>query len=143
MLGKVLGVDTGEKKVGLAISDPTRTLARPLTILAWDADFWENLKKILVVEEIQKIVVGMPRGLRGDTAQTAFAKNFVTDLKNKTEVPVTTTTELFSTKIVRKQREHLKKSKRQQPDDAAAAAVFLQDFLDFKEKELDKKTTTN
>ena len=137
---RVLGIDVGERRVGLAVSDPTGTLARPLATLTV-ADERDALDRVmetvgrLVAESdgLATIVVGLPTRLDGSSsAVTARVAAFVDALRRRTPLPVETGDERLSS------REAESRLAAREPDwrkrkaklDAAAAAVILQDYLD-------------
>jgi len=136
----VLAVDVGTRRVGLAISDASRTLARPLETIAvtGEADAVERVaRRILELAEedggLATIVVGMPSHLDGTPSpQTSRVAAFISRLKTCTSLTVDTEDERLSSREAesrlavheRDWRERKKKL------DAAAAAVILQDYLD-------------
>ena len=141
---RVLGIDLGERRIGLAVSDPSGTLARPLkTIERGRADRDAVAQLRLVVAElaaedcIGSIVVGLPRRLDGSpTAQTARVEHMVALLSKTLNLPVYTQDERLSSheadaRLAARERDW---RKRKAKLDAAAAAVILQDFLDARPK---------
>jgi putative Holliday junction resolvase len=140
MHGRVLAVDVGARRVGLAISDVSRTLARPLETIpvTSDADAVDRVaRRILELaaedDGLSTIVVGMPARLDGTpTPQTSRVIAFIERLKACTSLAVATEDERLSSREAesrlavgeRDWRERKKKL------DAAAAAVILQDYLD-------------
>ena len=137
---RVLGVDVGARRVGLAISDPTRTLARPLTTLsvASAADAVNRVAEWAARlhgedDGLAAIVVGMPSRLDGTpTEVTPHVMAFVDALKMRTALPVETEGERLTSheadeRLAKTERDW---RKRKQMLDAAAAAVILQDYLD-------------
>ncbi len=140
MTGRVLAIDFGGRRVGLAISDRSRTLARPLETIAvtGEADAVDRVARRideLAAEEdsVGTIVVGLPARLDGSASNaTAAVRQFVAKLKQRTAVPIVTQDERLSS------REAESRLAENEPDwrrrkarlDAAAAAVFLQDYLD-------------
>jgi putative pre-16S rRNA nuclease len=139
---RVLAIDVGRRRVGLAISDPTCTLARPLaTITLPSADTGAAADRIaaeiqrLCAEEsgIGMIVVGLPTRLDGSAnEQTAYVQTLVAELRNRTTVPVTTEDERLTSREAEARLAVTERDwrKRKTRLDAAAAAVFLQDYLD-------------
>jgi putative Holliday junction resolvase len=138
--GRILAVDVGARRVGLAISDASRTLARPLETITVSgaADAVERVARrieTLHKEEdgIATIVVGMPARLDGTpTPQTASVQAFIAALKMRTPLPIATEDERLSS-VEAESRLALREKDwrtRKQRLDAAAAAVFLQDYLD-------------
>src|SRR3954452_18309064 len=94
---RVLAIDVGRRRVGLAISDPTGTLARPLiAVTVTDSDAAEAVGREvarLAAEEdgVAQIVVGLPVSLEGaPNAQTAHVLQFITELKAQTSIPIDT-----------------------------------------------------
>jgi putative Holliday junction resolvase len=136
----VLGVDVGRRRVGLAISDPSATLARPLTTLtvASAADAVDRVAaeaaRLLAEEEgLAVIVVGVPSKLDGSpTGETEAVAAFMAALIQRVSVPVVggderlTSREAESRLAVEERDWRVRKKKL----DAAAAAIILQDYLD-------------
>jgi putative Holliday junction resolvase len=136
----VLGIDVGGRRVGVAISDPSRTLARPLTTLtvASPADSVDKVAAEiarLAAEDdgLALVVVGAPARLDGTPSdQTAVVDAFVAALRAKTALPIArederlTSREAESRLAVRERDWTRRKAKL----DAAAAAIILQDYLD-------------
>lgn len=135
-----MGIDVGTRRIGLAISDVTRTLARPLkTIDVADAD--EGVRRVadevtrLAAEDdsLSTIVVGLPVRLDGSSNnQTSRVTAFVAALKGRTSVPIVTADERLSSveaesRIATRTKDWRERKKKL---DAAAAAVILQDYLD-------------
>ena len=135
-----MGIDVGTRRIGLAISDVTRTLARPLmTIEVANAD--EGVRRVadevtrLAAEEdsVSTIVVGLPVRLDGSSSdQTSRVAAFVAALKGRTAIPIVTADERLSSveaesRIAERTKDWRERKKKL---DAAAAAVILQDYLD-------------
>ena len=137
---RVLGIDVGVRRIGLAISDPSRTLARPLTTLSVanpsDAvDRVVDLVGRLRAEDdgLETIVVGLPSRLDGTpTEATPAVVAFIDALKTRTMVPVATEGERLTSHEAEQRLAVTERDwrKRKQALDAAAAAIILQDFLD-------------
>ena len=135
----MLGVDFGQRRIGLAISDPTRTLARPLTTLTVGrgtavAVVVGELERLSSEEDgIESIVVGLPTALDGTpTDQTARVIAFIEALAARTSLPIARgddrlTSREAESRLALRERDW---KRRKQRLDAAAAAVMLQDFLD-------------
>lgn len=138
--GRILAVDFGSRRVGLAISDRSRTLARPLETIAvgGGADAVDRVARRiaeLAAEEdgVAAIVVGLPARLDGTASDaTRTVLTFIESLRARTPLPVVTEDERLSS------HEAESRLAESEPDwrrrkarlDAAAAAVFLQDYLD-------------
>lgn len=137
---RVVGVDVGARRIGLAISDATRTLARPLETIAV-ANAADGVARVaariaqLAADEdgVAAIVVGVPRRLDGSESEmTKMAIAFVDALRTRTPVPIVTEDERLSSveaesRLATRERDW---KKRKEKLDAAAAAIVLQDYLD-------------
>jgi putative Holliday junction resolvase len=139
MLMRVLGIDPGRRRIGLAISDSSATIARPLTTLTIGAgDALEQvLREVARLSDdedgLHAIVVGLPTRLDGrENEATAHARAFVEALRLKTILPVYCEDERLTSReadsrLAERERDW---RKRKAKLDAAAAAVTLQDYLD-------------
>jgi putative pre-16S rRNA nuclease len=140
MDGRVLGVDVGARRVGLAISDVSCTLARPLETITVtsDADAVDRVARRIheLADEdggLATIVVGMPTHLDGTPSpQTSRVAAFIERLKGRTSLIIATEGERLSSReaesrLAADERDWRKRKKKL---DAAAAAVILQDYLD-------------
>jgi putative Holliday junction resolvase len=134
--GRVLGVDVGTVRVGVALSDPTGTLASPLETLrrAKDLSDVDRLAALVVEHEVAEVVVGEPVHLSGASgASAADAADYAQELADRIpDVPVNLIDERLSTVTA---ASHLREggidSRKQRPViDQAAAVVILQQFLD-------------
>jgi putative Holliday junction resolvase len=134
--GRVLGVDVGTARVGLALSDPTGTLASPLETLrrAKNHSDIDRLAALVVEHEVTEVVVGEPVHLSGASGASAEdAGNYAQELADRIpDVPVILIDERLSTVTA---ASHLRESgidsRKQRPViDQAAAVVILQQFLD-------------
>ena len=139
-MARVLGIDVGQRRVGLAVSDPTGTLARPLMTLTvtGPADALTKVAKEiarLAAEDdgLASIVVGRPARLDGSaTDETARVEAFIEALASLARLPIFPTDERL-TSVEAESRLALRERdwrRRKQKLDAAAAAVILQDYLD-------------
>jgi putative Holliday junction resolvase len=121
---KVLALDFGAARTGVAVSDPTGTLARPLGVVQRAADAGlDELVSLIRDEEPERVVVGLPltlRGERGEQARTTEA--FVALLRGRIEVPVELWDERFTTDLAAQ-------SPSASAEDARAAAHLLSSYL--------------
>ena len=127
-----LGLDVGDRWIGVALSDPNGILARPLTIID-RADEQSAIDAILsIVEENQVgiIVAGLPISMDGSMGpQAEKVKDFVQELGKRTQVPLKFWDERLTTLSAQKLMKMKKKGNRAR-DDALAAAFILQEYLD-------------
>lgn len=120
-----LGIDYGEKRIGIAVSHDNG-LALPYEVFKNDDDLLESIRKLCLIEGIDKLIVGMPFGLKGnETEQTKLSKKFVQDLKQYLNLPIIEVDERMSSGQAKKLRPEGGKK-----DDASEAAVILQGYLD-------------
>lgn len=129
MRSRVLALDHGEARCGVAVSDPTGTLATALCVVE-RPDSRKGMARIagLVREHgVGRVVVGLPLGLSGqDTDQTRAARDFAAALQEKLRgVPIDLYDERFTTAIAARQAV----GARDAAEDARAAAVLLDDWL--------------
>jgi len=125
-MARILAVDPGEARIGLAVSDPSGTIARPLKIVR-HASRAADTEAILVNArdcDVDRIVVGMAYDMEGGGPQARRALRLVAALRERTSIPIDTWDESGSTQAARPARG------RGDEDDARAAAVILQDYLD-------------
>jgi putative holliday junction resolvase len=133
---RVLAIDLGSRRIGIAVSDPTGVLASPVAVVARGADREADHRRLaaLVGEHGASLVlVGLPRSLDGSIGPAARAAlDEIEELRARLPVPVDTVDERFTTVTASRQLREAGKTGRQQADviDAAAAAVLLQGWLD-------------
>lgn len=120
---KIIGIDYGTKRIGVAISDETQTLAREYAI--WPAtDFWEKLDELLGLEQVEKVIVGLPLNMSGvETEKTKEVKEFIGVLKSKINLPVDSVDERLSSVMA----EEISGQSKQL--DSLSAQIFLQNYL--------------
>ncbi len=95
---RLLAIDYGEKRIGIAVSDPLRTIGRPYKVLANDGKFWEELETIIAEENIGRIIVGLPLNFSGaDTQKTREVRKFAEELSVRIKIPWEFTDESFTT----------------------------------------------
>lgn len=137
-MARVLGIDFGERRIGLALSDPSATIAQPLPTLIRRAGKRPPIAAIVQIiqdQAVERAVVGLPLDLSGEeTEWTATVREFAGKLQERAGVPVEFVDErLTSVQAERAVRSlGLKRSEREQKQriDAAAAVLLLQTFLD-------------
>ncbi len=132
---RVLAIDHGTKRMGIALSDPSGMIAQPLEFIPAEpfAAFLERLKSLIVEKEVELILIGMPRNMDGSYGPAAAkVQEFVAVLKENIAVPIRTWDErLTSTQANRfLLQADVKRKDRKEKVDKAAAAILLQSFLD-------------
>ncbi|MBE17784.1 MAG: Holliday junction resolvase RuvX [Nitrospinae bacterium] len=130
---RILGIDYGNKRVGISISDELQLTAQPLTLLKRenDKDLITEIKKIISLYEIEKIVIGFPVLLDGThSKQTKITKKFISLMRKSSELPIEKWEERLSTIEAGKILSSASKNKRKQNIDIVSAQIILQGFLD-------------
>jgi putative Holliday junction resolvase len=132
---RILAIDPGARRLGLAISDPSETIASPLGVIersAWKADL-QRLRKIVEDSAVGEIVVGRPLTMRGEVgAEAREAERFAAKLRAALSVPVVEVDERFSTVAAERAMRDAgsRAAQRRARRDAVAAALILQPYLD-------------
>ena len=132
---RVLSLDVGKKKIGIAISDALGITAQPCDTLIRKSkrDVFEQLERIVFNMHVSKIVVGLPLNMNGTEGPMAKATyDFVKELKENVKVPV----ELWDERLTTMEAERvllqadLSRKKRKRLNDQVAAQLILQSYLD-------------
>lgn len=132
---RVLAIDHGSKRMGIAVSDEMQMIAQPLEFIPAEPveKFFERLRQIIAEKEVSLIVIGVPRNMDGTYGPAAAkVQEFVTTLKDAVTVPIKTWDErLTSVQANRYLIEaDVRRSKRKEKVDKTAAAILLQSYLD-------------
>jgi putative Holliday junction resolvase len=132
---RILALDHGSKRIGVAVSDETKTIAQPLEYILAEpfADFLVRLKKILGEKEIDLILIGLPRNMDGSYGPAAQkVEAFVGVLKTAITVPIKMWDERLTSSQANKIliQGGVRRDKRKEKVDKMAAAILLQSYLD-------------
>ena len=122
---KILALDYGAARTGVAVSDVTGTIARPLEVVerAATPDGLARVREIVGEQEAERVVVGLPLTLRGEQGSQALeTEKFVRALRDVLEVPVESYDERFTTTLATG-------APGAAPEDARAAAHLLEGYL--------------
>ena len=136
MMGRILGIDYGDVRIGLALSDPLKIIASPFrTIQNRNNDFiLKELGSIINEKKIESLVIGLPIGLNNqETIQTKKVRLFA-DLIKILGAPIYFQDERLSSISAKKSliMQNIKTGTNKSMIDKAAAAIFLQQFIDSK-----------
>jgi len=132
---RILALDHGTARIGVAVSDSMRMIAQPLEVIPAQpfADFLARLKTLIREQEVELILVGMPRNLDGSYGEAAArVREFVTVLKDSITVPLETWDERLTTALAQRflSEGGVRGGKRREKVDKTAAALLLQSYLD-------------
>jgi putative Holliday junction resolvase len=132
---RILALDHGTKRIGVAISDATQTIATPREFIPAHpfAKFLDRLRTLIREEEIELILVGMPRNMDGSYGPAAQkVEQFVNVLREAVAVPLKTWDERLTSVMANRIliEGGVRREKRKQKVDQMAAAILLQSYLD-------------
>src|SRR5512140_1563030 len=132
---RILAIDPGTKRIGIAVSDELKLLAHPLEYIPAEpfAEFLARLKTLLLEKEVELILVGMPRNMDGSYGPAALkVQEFVAALKSAVTVPIKTWDERLTSVIAKRYllEGNVRREKRKKKVDKMAAAILLQSYLD-------------
>jgi putative Holliday junction resolvase len=135
--GRVVAFDLGDRRIGVAVSDPTATIAQPRETLRRDGEAWpwRAILALLEEEEAVQIVVGDPRHLDGsESERSRGARAFAEEIGRRSGLPVDledeSLTSVEAERTLRKARRRRGRSRDKGEVDRVAAAHILQDWLD-------------
>lgn len=132
---RILALDHGTRRIGVAVSDELKIIAQPLEYIPAEpfVDFVKRLKEILRDKEVELILIGMPRNMDGSYGPAAQkVQEFIAALKLEIPVPLKALDERLTT--VQAQRSliqaNVRRNQRKEKVDMTAAAILLQSHLD-------------
>ena len=132
---RILAIDYGTKRIGIALSDELKLIAQPLEYIPAEpvAAFLGRLGELIEQKEVELILVGMPRNMDGTYGPAALkTREFVETLKSAVSVPIKT----WDERLTSAQANRLliaggvRRDKRKEKVDKMAAAILLQSYLD-------------
>ena len=136
-LGRILGLDIGDKRIGLAISDELGILAQPIGKIhrsQTTADL-DEIVETAKEREATLIVAGLPKKLDGSSSpQTEKVEKFLAELENHTDIPIETWDERLTTVSAEASliEANMRRRSRKKVIDSVAAQIMLQHYLDCK-----------
>lgn len=146
-MSRILGIDYGERRIGLAVTDPTRTIASPLATLVrrlGKRPPWAELLEVVREQEVTEVVIGLPLALSGDEDEwAAEVRAFGDQVAKRTGLPIHWVDERLSSVMAEQavRSMGLRKSQREEKErvDAAAAAIVLRAFLARQSREAEER----
>lgn len=132
--GRVMALDVGERRVGVAMSDLSQVLASPYTTLHAhpQAVLFQKIQQLIVKEEVVALVVGLPLSLNGQEGpQAQRIRQFIDGLQGHVDVPLMTCDERYTTAEAQRMmiEAGLRPEQRKAKIDEVAASIILQDYL--------------
>jgi putative holliday junction resolvase len=132
---RILALDHGTKRIGIAVSDELKMIAQPLEYIpaAPFADVLARLKELLRDKEVELLLVGMPRNMDGSYGPAALkVRDFVAALNGAITVPIKTWDERLTSAQANRFliQGNVRRQKRKEKVDKTAAAILLQSYLD-------------
>ncbi len=132
---RILAIDHGSKRMGIAVSDELKMIAQPLEYIPSEpfADFLARLKEIIHQKEVELILVGMPRNMDGSYGPAALkVEEFVAVLRDAIVIPIKTWDERLTSAQANRflLQADVRRAKRKEKVDKTAAAILLQSYLD-------------
>lgn len=132
---RILAIDHGTKRMGIAVSDELKMLAQPVEFIPAEpfAEFLARLKELLQEKEVELILVGLPRNMNGSYGPAALkVQEFVAALKGAVTVPIKTWDERLTSAQANRFliQGNVRRQDRKEKVDKMAAAILLQSYLD-------------
>ncbi len=132
---RILAIDHGTRRMGIAVSDELKTIAQPLEFIPAEPfdDFLARLKELLREKEVELILIGMPRNMDGSYGPAAEkVREFITALRDAVTVPLKTWDERLTSAQANRVliQGGTRRDKRKEKVDQTAAAILLQSYLD-------------
>ncbi|MGI8403543.1 MAG: Holliday junction resolvase RuvX [Thermomicrobiales bacterium] len=132
-IGRMLGLDMGSVRIGVAISDELGMIASPLKLVLRAGPVVQDVQKLLREYDVARLVVGLPVGMSGrEGPQAAEVRSYTESIAGAFDLPLEYWDERMTTSIAHQylSANKTKRDKRKQQVDAIAAAVMLQSYLD-------------
>lgn len=127
---KLIALDVGERRIGVAMADTMIRIATPHSTLTVDGTEIDRIRSLVDELSAQTIVVGFPRNLQGEeTAQTQYAKNFAKNLEGF-QAKIVFQDESLTSVLAEERLKAQKKQYGKEDIDAYAAAIILNDYLE-------------
>ena len=134
-MNRALGIDYGDTRIGIALSDPLQIITKPYITLKNNSDFFVKLESIVNEKGVKIIVVGYPYGMKGQiTKQTEKVDLFIDRLKQNIDIEVIKVDERLSSKSAENllKKQGFKTGHNKSMIDDTSAAIILQEYIDSK-----------
>jgi putative Holliday junction resolvase len=130
---RVMGIDYGDSRIGVALSDPLGIMASPHTIISRTREDKDIIALLDIASDndVSRIIIGLPLSMDGSLGpQAEKVKAFAAEMARNTDIPLVFKDERLSTVVARDLVQKARKTDRKTRYDAAAAALILQSYLD-------------
>ncbi len=139
MLNRILAIDYGDKKVGLALSDPMKIIAKPYKTIMNNSkeSLLNDINQVIELKDVNEIVVGLPKTLKNTySEQTYKVKDFIDYITKSLDINIVVVDERLSSIEAKKSliNQGIKTGYNKKDVDMTAAALFLQNYLNRIEK---------
>lgn len=132
-LFRLMGIDFGEVRIGIALSDPLQIISQPYLVIPNNDDTISKIQKIIKTEEVGKIILGLPLNLDGeDTKKTLEVREFFEMLTNNVDIPVTFWDERYTSVEANEQLKKMGYSiaESRKVIDKVAASIILKNYME-------------
>jgi putative Holliday junction resolvase len=133
-MGIILGIDYGDKRIGLALSDPESKLARRFLTLNNDIKTFSELNKLIIENKVEKVIIGLPLSFNGESIQTRRVRGFIRELEETITIPIKKMNEVLTSKIAEENLRGAGVKDIKEVIDQEAARIILQDYLESQNK---------
>ena len=136
-MGRLLAIDHGQKRIGLALSDPDKIISKPLKTISY-LNYEDLLKELILIineHQVEQLIIGLPIGMHGNkTSQSEKVEEFKSFVEKKIDIPIIYVDERLSSVSAKKSliSQGIKTGYNKSKVDQTAAAIFLQYYLDKK-----------
>ena len=129
-----MGIDFGEVRIGIALSDPLKIISKPFTVIhnSNDEKVWEEILKIIKEKKVGKIILGLPLNLKGeDTKKTLEVREFAKEMDARTDIPFEFQDERYSSVDANEALKSMGYSIRESRKviDMVAASIILKSYM--------------
>ncbi len=130
---RLMGIDFGEVRIGIALSDPLQIISQPFLVLANNENTINEIQNIIKTEEVEKIILGLPQNLDGeDTKKTLEVREFAEELKSNIDVPLFFWDERYSSVEANEQLKQMGYTilESRKVVDKVAASIILKNYME-------------
>ena len=133
VLFRLMGIDFGEVRIGIALSDPLQIISQPYRVIPNNDNTISEIKNIIKSEEVRKIILGLPLNLDGeDTKKTLEVREFSEVLKSNVDIPVIFWDERYTTVEANEELKHMGYgiAESRKVIDKVAASIILKNYME-------------